>query len=41
MHIVLTLWCIIKNADDKYRINSDINAKVLAAVEKADIPLKL
>jgi small-conductance mechanosensitive channel len=41
MHIVLTLWCIIKNADDRYRINSDINAKVLAAVEKAEIPLKL
>jgi potassium-dependent mechanosensitive channel len=41
MHIVLTLWCIIKDADDRYRINSDINAKVLAAVEKAEIPLKL
>ena len=41
LHIVLTLWCIIKNADDRYRINSDINAKVLAAVEKAGIPLKL
>ncbi|MDF1647065.1 MAG: mechanosensitive ion channel [Legionellaceae bacterium] len=41
MHVVLTLWCIIKDADDRYRINSDINAKVLAAIEKADIPLKL
>ncbi|MDX2346895.1 MAG: mechanosensitive ion channel [Legionella sp.] len=41
MHIVLTLWCIIKDADNRYRINSDINAKVLAAVEKAKIPLKL
>ncbi len=41
MSIVLTLWCIIKDADDRYGINSDINAKVLAAIEKAEIPLKL
>ncbi|MDF1678688.1 MAG: mechanosensitive ion channel [Legionellaceae bacterium] len=41
MHVVLTLWCIIKDADDRYGINSDINAKVLAAIEKAEIPLKL
>ncbi|MCH9764360.1 MAG: mechanosensitive ion channel [Gammaproteobacteria bacterium] len=41
MHIVLTLWCIIKDADERYRINSDVNAKVLDAIEKAGIPLKL
>ena len=41
LRIVLTLWCIIKDVEDRYRINSDINAKVLAAIEKAGIPLKL
>ncbi len=41
MHIVLTLWCIIKDVDDRYRVNSDINSEILAAVEKAKIPLKL
>ena len=41
LQIVLSLWCIIKNADEKYRINSDINDKVLSAIQKADIPLKL
>lgn len=41
MHVILTLWCIIKDVDDRYRINSDINAKVLEAIQQADIPLKL
>ncbi len=41
LNVVLTLWCLIKDVDDRYRINSDINAKVLAAIEKAGIPLKL
>jgi len=41
LQIVLTLWCVIKDVDERFRINSDINAKILKALEKAKIPLKL
>lgn len=41
LQIVLTLWCVIKDVDERFRVNSDINAKILKALEKAKIPLKL
>lgn len=41
LQVIVTLRCLIKDFDERYRINSEINAKILAAIQKAEIALKI
>lgn len=41
LDILLTLWCVIKDVDERYRVSSEINFDVLQAFKQAEIPLKI
>ena len=41
LDVLLTLWCVIKDVDERYRVSSDINFDVLQALKAAKIPLKM
>jgi potassium-dependent mechanosensitive channel len=41
LDVLLTLWCVIKDVDERYRVSSDINFDVLQAFKAAKIELKI
>ena len=41
LNIVLILRCIIKDVDDIFRVNTEINARIVKACKKQEITLKI
>jgi len=41
LDVLLTLWCVIRDVDERYHVSSEINYNVLQALKAADIPLKM
>lgn len=41
LDVLLTLWCVIKDVDERFRVSSDINFAVLQALKVANIELKI